>query len=137
MKNLVLLLCLALCAATVYARQAADSIAVQPVNTGLASGDTATLLVEKEILQDLSQEQKNAVMMILRYGTTDFYKKDPFMLSSDRDAIIRPAESPYRNNIDQLLKSMEANLKEYYEKSHDANKAGEILNYLSFLLIFL
>jgi hypothetical protein len=121
----------------VYAQQAVDSMAVQYVGNVPALGDTATLLVEKQILQDLSQEQKNIIMMILRHGTADYYKKDPFMLSSDYDAMIRPSESPYRNNIDQLLKSMEANLRADYEKGHDARQAGKILNYLSFLLIFL
>ena len=121
----------------VSAQQATDTAVIVRMGSTPTLGDTATLVIEKQILEDLSREQKNTVMMILRHGTTSPHGKDPFLLPSDYYAIIRPIDDPYRNNIDQLLKSIEANMKKYYEQGHIANNIGETLNYLSFLLIFL
>jgi hypothetical protein len=121
----------------VSAQQTTDITTAGRINSAPTLGDTATLMIEKQLLQDLSQEQKNTIMMILRHGTASPHGKDPFLLPSDYYAIIRPPDDPYRNNIDHLLKSIEANMKKYYEQGHIANGIGETLNYLSFLLIFL
>jgi hypothetical protein len=119
------------------AQQSIDSIVVGHMDNIPTLGDTVTLLVEKQMLQDLSQDQKNTIMAILRHGTTSLYNKDPFLFPSDYYAIIRPPDDPYRNNVDQLLKSMEANLRKDYEKGRIANDIGETLRWFSFLLIFL
>jgi hypothetical protein len=122
---------------TVSAQQTTGATAIGRLDSVPALGDTATLVIEKQILQDLSREQKNTVMRILRHGTTSPHGKDPFLLPSDYYAIIQPPGDPYRNNIDQVLKSIEANLRKDYERGRIANDVGETLNYLSFLLIFL
>jgi hypothetical protein len=130
---------------TVFAMVAASHSVAQPaVDTvncinGMSNipyaGDTA--LVASIQKQELSPETKAMLRHIMQYGTADLYEKTPLLFPLDQYNMLRPPYTPYSHHIDQLEASLRKSLRKYYEEYYMANKAGEILSYLSWLLILL
>jgi hypothetical protein len=118
-----------------FAQHAADTLYnVDGMENVPQRGDTAILSVDKPNMRELSPE---IIMSILRHGTMNLYEEYPFSPQSAQYPMMQRPDMPYKNNIDGVTESMRKSLNEYYRKYHQGQTTGEVLSYLSLLLIFL
>jgi hypothetical protein len=122
-------------AGNLFAQHTADTLHnIDEMKAVPPRGDTAVLAVDRQNMRELSPE---TIMFILRHGTMNLYEEYPFSPQPAQYPMMQQLGMPYRNNIDGVTESMQKSLNDYYKKYHQGQIAGEVLNYLSFLLIFL
>ena len=80
-------------------------------------------------------EQRIIFQMLLLYGA-DFFNHDPFLPKGATYGMLNDRQIPNRNNIDELTKSVDYNLRQQNKQSKRDNTRGKIAGYLSLLLLF-